>query len=148
MVMRLMRLCWWIGHSGVMAMMAAQLGLATMPLWPAMAPALISGITSGTSGSMRKAEELSTTMAPRRDRDGGVALRDAAARREERDVDALEALLGQLLHHQRPAVERQFAAHRAGGGEQPQLLHREAALGQAAQELDANGAGRADDCRR
>ncbi len=59
-----MRLYWWIGHSGVMAMIAAQLGLAMMPLWPAISRAFTSGTTSGTSESMRKAEELSTTTAP------------------------------------------------------------------------------------
>src|SRR5436309_2884040 len=32
-----------------------------MPLWPRTSPALISGITSGTESSMRKALELSTT---------------------------------------------------------------------------------------
>ena len=35
-----------------------------MPLWSRMRRALISGITSGTFGSMRKADELSTTTAP------------------------------------------------------------------------------------
>jgi hypothetical protein len=118
MFMRLMRLCWWIGHSGVMAMIAAQLGLATIPLWLAIAP----------------------------DGDGGVALRDGAAGREQGDVDSVEALLGQFLNHEGLAVERQLAACRAGGREKAQILHREAALGQAAQELDADGAGRADDC--
>src|SRR3954454_2852646 len=64
MITRLMRLLWWIGHSGTSAVMAAQIGLAMMPLWSRMRFALISGITSGTFGSMRKAEELSTTTAP------------------------------------------------------------------------------------
>ena len=64
MITRLMRLLWWIGHSGTSAVMAAQFGLAMMPLWSRMRFALISGITSGTFGSMRKAEELSTTTAP------------------------------------------------------------------------------------
>ena len=59
-----MRFCWWIGHSGTSAMIAEQFGLAMMPLWSPMRLALISGITSGTFGSMRKAEELSTTTAP------------------------------------------------------------------------------------
>src|SRR5262245_1502160 len=45
--------------------MATQLGLATMPLGMFFkAVELTSGTTSGTSGSMRQAEELSTTMAP------------------------------------------------------------------------------------
>ena len=48
-----------------MATMVVQLGLATMPLgMERNAPALASGTTSGTSGSMRQAEELSMTVAP------------------------------------------------------------------------------------
>ena len=41
-----------------------QFGLAMMPRFFLMSAALISGTTSGTSGSMRKALELSTTTAP------------------------------------------------------------------------------------
>src|SRR3954471_19538468 len=59
-----MRLWRWIGHSGTSAVIAAQFGTATMPLCSLMRPALISGITSGTFGSIRKAEELSITTAP------------------------------------------------------------------------------------
>jgi hypothetical protein len=48
-----------------MAAMVVQLGLATMPLgrW-ARAWGLTSDTTSGTSGSMRQADELSITVAP------------------------------------------------------------------------------------
>src|SRR6516225_7146480 len=47
--------------------MVEQLGLATIPLGiRARAPALTSGTTSGTSGSMRQALELSMTTAPAR----------------------------------------------------------------------------------
>ena len=45
-------------------MIVEQFGLAMMPLWWAMACGLTSGTTSGTSGSMRKALELSMTTAP------------------------------------------------------------------------------------
>src|ERR1700722_5498093 len=48
-----------------MATMVVQLGLATIPLGMVRSSAaLASGTTSGTSGSMRQAEELSITMAP------------------------------------------------------------------------------------
>src|SRR5712671_4319306 len=47
-----------------MEMMAAQLGLAMIPLCSRTLPGLISGTTSGTPASMRNAEELSTTTAP------------------------------------------------------------------------------------
>ena len=85
-----------------------------------------------------------------RDRDWGVALRDAATRRKQGDIDALEALLGEFLDDERLAVEGKLAAHGAGGGEQAQLLHRETPLGEAAQELHADGAGGANDgyCER
>src|SRR5437870_10430438 len=47
--------------------MVEQFGLATMPLGILFrASALTSGTTSGTSGSMRQALELSITMAPAR----------------------------------------------------------------------------------
>ena len=66
MVMRLIRRFWCRGHSGVAATMATQFGFAMMPLCLRIAPALISGTTSGTSVFMRKADELSTTTAPAR----------------------------------------------------------------------------------
>ena len=48
-----------------MAAMVVQLGLAMMPLGrSAIASGLTSATTSGTSGSMRHAEELSITTAP------------------------------------------------------------------------------------
>src|SRR6185437_14443763 len=59
-----MRFWRWIGHSGISAVIAEQFGTAMIPRWSRMRPALISGITSGTFGSMRKAEELSMTTAP------------------------------------------------------------------------------------
>ena len=45
--------------------MVEQFGFAMMPLCFAISSGLISGMTSGTSGSMRKVEELSMTTAPR-----------------------------------------------------------------------------------
>ena len=59
-----MRLCRCSGHSGTTATIATQFGLAMMPIWRAIAPGFTSGTTSGTPGSMRNAEELSTTTAP------------------------------------------------------------------------------------
>jgi hypothetical protein len=52
--------------SGGMIAIVVQFGLATMPLLMLFsASGLTSETTSGTSGSMRKADELSTTIAPR-----------------------------------------------------------------------------------
>ena len=45
-------------------MAVVQFGLAMMPLCDFTSEALISGTTSGTSGSMRNALELSTTTQP------------------------------------------------------------------------------------
>src|SRR5690349_11004598 len=54
--------------------MVVQLGLATMPLGMlANACALTSGTTRGTSGSMRHADELSTTIAPAAATVGAIA---------------------------------------------------------------------------
>ena len=48
-----------------MAAMVVQFGLATIPFGiESRAPGFTSATTSGTSGSMRNAEELSTTTAP------------------------------------------------------------------------------------
>ena len=73
------------------------------------------------------------------------ALGGAATGGEERDVDAAEAVFLQLLHRQRLAAEAHRLACRAGRGEKAQLGEREAALLEAADELDTDGAGGADD---
>ena len=53
------------GLSTGIAAIVVQLGLAMIPLCArARSPGLTSATTSGTSGSIRKAEELSTTSAP------------------------------------------------------------------------------------
>ena len=64
MIIRLIRFFLWIGHSGVIEMIAEQFGFAMMPLCVLIVCGLISGTTSGTSGSMRYAEELSTMIVP------------------------------------------------------------------------------------
>ncbi len=53
-----------MGLSATTSGAATQLGTATMPRWPSSACSLTSGTTSGTAGSMRKADELSITTAP------------------------------------------------------------------------------------
>src|SRR5580658_1673746 len=67
-----------------MATMVGQLGLATMPLgMERSSAALASGTTSGTSGSMRQAEELSITMAQAAT-SRGASSRDTEAGAEHR----------------------------------------------------------------
>ena len=59
--------------------MVVQLGLATIPLGMlARAWGLTSETTRGTSGSIRHAEELSTTMAPAAAARGAMVLEDVA----------------------------------------------------------------------
>jgi len=52
------------GQTGTFMMIVEQFGFAMIPRCAAMSCGLTSGITSGTSGSMRKAEVLSTTTHP------------------------------------------------------------------------------------
>ena len=144
MITRLMRLLWWIGHSGTSAVMAAQFGLAMMPLWSRMRFALISGITSGTFGSIRKAEELSTTTAPALTAIGAILLRDAAAGGEQGDVDAFEGALGQLLDDDVLPAERHRLAGRAGAGQRLELADAKAALVHGGDEFGAHRTGDAD----
>ena len=54
-----------MGASAMASGVVVQLGWLTMPRCPSSACAFTSGMTSGTSGSMRKALESSTTKAPR-----------------------------------------------------------------------------------
>src|SRR5690606_7378210 len=71
--------------------------------------------------------------------------RRGAARGEEREVHAVEALLRQLLDGQRLAAERHRLSGRARRREEPELRQRELALLETTDDLDADGAGRADD---
>ena len=67
-----------------MATIVVQFGLATMPFGiDRSASAFTSGTTSGTSGSIRQADELSITVAPAAATRGASA-RDAVAPAENR----------------------------------------------------------------
>jgi hypothetical protein len=54
----------WIGFSATISCIVEQFGFAIRPRWPSSASGLTSDTTSGISGSLRKALELSTTTAP------------------------------------------------------------------------------------
>ena len=71
-------------------MAVVQFGLAMMPRCSLMSLALISGTTSGTWSSMRKALELSTTTQPARAASGAYSREMAAACAEQRQLHALE----------------------------------------------------------
>ena len=146
------RLSRWSGFSTGMATIVVQLGLATMPFGiESRASALTSGTTSGTSGSMRQADELSITMAPAaatgapararwscRPRTGrGRARRSRRWRRPRR-------------RSRRPATaacDRPSGPRRRSGARRPgtalveDLTHDAADLAGGAEDADAHGEG-------
>ena len=80
------------------------------------------------SGSIRHADELSMTVAPRAAAAGREVARDVGAGGEQRDVDAFEGLGDRLGDLERPTVDRHGPAGRSPGGEQAQLPDRELAV--------------------
>src|SRR4029079_16004130 len=81
-------LCSGLRATGVV--IATQFGVATMPFgMRSRAWALTSGTTSGTSGSMRHADELSTTVAPEAAIRGAMRF-DAVAPAESRATSTPE----------------------------------------------------------
>jgi len=145
MLTRRIRLARCSGHNAMAAMIATQLGLAMMPLWRLIASALISGTTSGTSASMRKAEEFvdDHRAAPRRER--REVARDRAAGGEQRDVDTVEAALAERLDGDGGALNATSPPGRTRRGVEAQGGEREAARLQALRHDHADGAGGADD---
>jgi len=78
-----------------------QLALATIPRGRLRSASLLtSGTTSGTSGAIRNAAELSTTITPRPRGDRRPLQRDVVGHVEHRHVDAVERLGRQLPHGQ------------------------------------------------
>ena len=102
--------------------------------------------TSGTPGSMRHADELSITVAPRAAAWGARSREMSAAGAEQRDVDAVERVAVGL-----PDLDRSGRstcdgpAGRPPRGEQPQLPDREAALAEHLDHRPTDDAGGADD---
>ena len=107
---------------------------------------LTSGTTSGTSGSIRKAPELSTTTAPLRGRDRRPLGGDLVGDVEHRDVDAVEDLRRERLRPRPPRRARRAALPaergRRRGGSRPR---RPRAVDRIVEHHRADGAGRADD---
>ena len=121
-----------------------QFGTETMPLWPSRSSPFTSGTTSGTSGSMRKAELLSTTKGARLRGHRGKLAADAASRRDEYDVDLGEELRRGRLYGQPVAVEGDLLAYRALRRAQSDLADRKAPFLQDAEEDLPYGARRSD----
>ena len=69
---------------------------------------------------------------------------NAAAGREQRDVDALEGALGEFLDHDLFAAERDGLAGGAGAGQRLELADRKTAAVHGGDEFGADSAGDAD----
>ena len=102
-------------------------------------------MTSGTSGSIRKTEELSITTAPAAAARGDIFSRKIAAGAEECDVDTREGIALQFFHRDLFASEAQTLAGGARGGEQSQIADRKRAALEHIEQFGADRAGRADD---
>jgi hypothetical protein len=119
-----------------------QLGLATMPfgIW-ASACALTSVTTSGTSESIRHADELSITIAPAA-RDGRrEGQRCRLARAEERDVEAGEVGRGSVFHHNLTTLPVEGRAGRPARGEITHLVDGKGPIDEQATHDSADLAG-------
>ena len=131
------------------AAMVVQLGLAMMPRPASMTAAIASGLTSettsGISGSLRKAEELSTTITPASTNSRAERAGRRRAGGEERDVEPRRVGGLGVLDGDLTVTERQHRAGRAGGGEEADLVGREVALQQDLAHGDADLAGGTDD---
>ena len=129
-----------------MAAIVVQFGLATMPLgMSSSASGLTSDTTSGTSGSMRQAEELSMTVAPAAATTGASSREVCLPGREQREVEARPVGGGRVLDGDLAVAPRQRAPGRPGGGEQADLVDREPALGQHLPHHATDLAGGSDD---
>ena len=89
-----MRFCWWIGHSGTSAVIAAQFGLAMMPLWSRMRLRVDLGDHQRHVRIHPEGRGIVDHDGAGLHRDRRELARDAAAGREQRDVDAVEGVLG------------------------------------------------------
>ena len=122
-----------------------QFGLATIPGWPSRSSGLTCETTSGIVGSIRHADELSMTVAPRATAAGASSRRDIGPGREERDVDAVERLGDGLADLERPAVDGHGPSGRSPGGEQAQLTDREFPFVEDLDHRPSDDAGGSDD---
>ena len=143
MITRLMRFCRWIGHSGTSAVIAEQFGIGDDAL-----------VVPDAAGVDLGDHQRHVRVHPERrgivDHDGAGLHRerrelpgDAAAGREQRDVDALEGALGELLDHDPLAAEIDGLAGRAGARQRLQPADRKAAPVHGGDEFGADGAGHA-----
>ena len=108
---------------------------------PSRRPRLISGTTSGTSASMRKALELSTKSAPARADGRREALRQSVARRAQNHVRAGEGVLRRLGDGEAMARAFQNRARAARAGQSADARGLHPALQKNLQHFPAHCAG-------
>ena len=128
-------------------MMVEQFGLAMIPLWVLMASGLISGITRGTSGSIRKADELSTTTAPASTAAGANSFAPPPTGAEQRDLDALETVLRQFLNRIFLTLEGDLLTLGAAAGKHLERAEREVTLFENTQEFLTDRTGHSCNCQ-
>ena len=128
------------------AAMVVQFGLAMMPFGrlPASRAKLTSLTTSGTSGSLRHADELSITVSARGGEPRRLHPRHRRAGGEQRDVQPGRVGGLGVLDLDLLAAERQLLALRASRGEEPHRRRREVALFEQRAHHLADLPGRAD----
>src|SRR3990167_4014403 len=94
-------------------MIVEQFGFAMIPLCFAMSSGLISGMTRGTAGSIRKALELSTTTAPALTADGANSrLLSPPAEKRAMSIPAKESWQSSETGYDLPLKEIFFPAER------------------------------------
>ena len=132
----------WIGFSATISCIVEQFGFAIRPLWPSSASGLTSATTSGTSGSRRHLELLSTTTAPASTKRGAHSPDVDAAGGEDREVEALDRVVVERADRSRRRARLPAERSRR---ERDDRGRREAALAQLRAHHGADGAGGADD---
>ena len=125
MITRLMRFCRWIGQSGTSAVIAEQFGTAMMPLWSRMRPRVDLGDHQRHVRVHPEGRGVVDHDGAGLHRDRRELPRDAAAGREQRDVDAVEGVLVELLDDDLLAAEVERLAGRARARQRLQLADAE-----------------------
>ena len=143
MIIRLIRFCRWIGHNGISAVIAEQLGTAMMPLCSAMRRPLISGIANGTLGSMRIRGGIVDHDGARLHGDRRELARDAAAGGKQRDIDAIERIFAKFFDHDGFTTKADRFAGGPCAGQRLEPADRKSALVQGGNEFPTYSAGHA-----
>ena len=143
--MRRMRFARCSGASATTVMMATQFGLAMRPRCAGERVGVHLGHDERHVGLHAEGRGIVDDDGATRRGGARDAARDGGTCREECEVDAAQAVHGELLDGERAAAEMQSAPGGAAGGEQAQRAEREAALLEAVDELGPDRARGADD---